>query len=162
MYRLFILTLVILTLPLKIASAETKIEIYGNTGNNEVSVNSNTSSSYKSSNNTDSSTHIKINSNGEVKEYNGRDGSVHIQSSDGKTSVSVNNNAPTNSPKASSGVNAKTNIIINSNTKDSTPSSTPEATVAGVFKDSKIEVNMDSGFWDRLMQRINAIFERMF
>lgn len=129
-----------------------------------VNVNSNTSSNQTSTNRIDNNTHIRINTNGEVKEYNGSDGNVEIKSSDGKTSVSVKNNeGGSKSTTSTSDVNSKTNIVVNSNTKEASPSSspTPEATVAGVFRDD-VQVNMNSGFWERLTRRINAIFESIF
>lgn len=130
-----------------------------------VNVNSNTSSNQTSTNRLDNNTHIRININGEVKEYTGSDGNIDIKSGDGKTSVSVKNNeAGSKSTTYTSDINNKTNIVVNSNTKETSPSAShaPEATVAGIFKDNQIEMNMDLGFWERLTRRINAIFESIF
>lgn len=125
-----------------------------------VNVNSNTSTNQTSTNKIENNTHIRINSNGEVKEYNGSDGNIEVKSGDGKTSVSVKNgDSGINNTTSSAKVNAKTNIFVDSNTKAASPSSSvmPEATVAGVFKN-----NMNLGFWENLRRRLSAIFQGIF
>lgn len=147
--------LLMLLLSPKIAFAEVKVEISNNTGgsNNNVRVNS--------SNNVQSQTNIKINNNGEVKEYHGSDEKVEMKTSDGKSSVTVNTTgASNNSTNSSTSVNSKTNITVNSKTDDSSvsASSSPEATVAGVVKESK-EIKEESNFWNYLRKELESLFK---
>src|SRR5690606_13071194 len=81
------------------AASDIKVNITDNLegSTNKVQIKSNTGNiKQSSSNNYSNTTSIKINQNGEVKEYNGSDGNINIQSSDGKTSVSVQNNSAEN------------------------------------------------------------------
>lgn len=130
----------------------------------KVNVNTNTSINQSSTNTSDNNTHIRINSNGEVKEYNGSNDNVEIKSGDGKTTVSVKNIDGSNKSAASSDVNNNTNIFVNSNTKEGSPSSSPtsEATVAGIFIENEGKSQLNTGFWEQLIKKINAIFESIF
>lgn len=155
-----ILLFTLLILP-KNALAEVKVEISNNLdgSNNNVHVNSDTSSNNHYSGDVQSQTTIKINNNGEVKEYKGNGENVELKSSDGKSSVSVNTNGATNNPVQSSAkVNSKTNITVNSNTSDASPSSTPEATVAGVTTQNTDENEDKPGLLEFIKRQFKELF----
>lgn len=167
---LLLLLLFLIASPVSAAS-DVRVNISDNLegSTNKVQIDSNTGGvKQSSSNNYSNSTSIKINQNGEVKEYNGSDGNINIQSSDGKTSVSVKNNSVENENTSSdTNIKTKTNITVNANTNNSpTPSASAsesaEATVAGIFNDNTFKTKVNSGFWENLIRRINAIFDSIF
>ncbi len=146
------------------ALAKVEVNISNNLdgSNNSVKVNSKASTNYQSSNSgTSGTTHITIDNNGEKKEYHGSGGNVKIKSSDGKSTVSVSNNSVTTDTNITSNttVNSKTNITVNSNTSDSSPSAKPEATVAGIFKDSSQDLETKSGLWAFIKREISELFK---
>lgn len=164
MQAVIILFLTLLVLP-TVAFADVKVEISNNLegSDNNVKVNSNTSSNNGSSGSMDNQTSIRINNNGEVKEYKGNGSNVELKSSDGKSSVSVNTNgAGNNTTQSNAKINNKTNITVNSSTSDSeaSPSSSPEATVAGVM----IENTDEDKVVDRpgLLEYIKRQFKQLF
>lgn len=130
----------------------------------KVNVDSDYSSNQSSSKTFKNETDIRLESNGEVKEYHGSDGDVHIESSDGKSSVTVNNNGATNNPSPStSSVTSKTNITVHSNTLDSSPSPSaspsPEATVAGVMTENEPEE--EKGLWEYVKKQIAELLQAL-
>lgn len=102
-----LLLLTLLILP-KSVSASVDVQIYGNENGSDsnVTVKSNTSGSTQNSNNSSNTTDIRIETNGEIKEYHGTgDQNIKVESGNGSNSVSVNNKAtsnPSSSPIASS------------------------------------------------------------
>lgn len=156
LYSLFML----LFLPSS-AFAKVEVNISNNLdgSSNSVKINSNTGgNSYKSTSNGDNQTNIVIENNGETKEYHGNgEGNIELKSSDGKSSVTVNNNGATNKPSQStnSTINTTTNIKVNSNTGNASPSNSPEATVAGVFIENTGE---KTGFWEYVKKEIAELF----
>lgn len=142
--------LLLLLLPTS-ALAQVKVEILNNLegSNNSVKVNSGS---------VNNQTDIRINNNGEVKEYHGEGGNIELKSSDGKSSVSVNTTgAANNSQKSTSNVTSKTNITVNSNTSDASASSTPEATVAGIFNDNSENQNEKSGLLEYIKKQFQEL-----
>lgn len=97
--KLFIISIltstVLLTLPkLTQAANEIKIDISNNGegSNNSVSVNSSSSFSSSSQSSSNTQTDIRIESNGEVKEYHSnKPENIDIQSTDGKSKVTITN-----------------------------------------------------------------------
>lgn len=154
------LIFMLLVLP---SSALAKVEVNilnnGEGSTNSVKVNSNTSSNQNSSNTFDNETRIKINSNGEEKEYYGSDGVINMQSSDGKTTVNVNNNSVNKSPfpSSSSKSTIKTNITVNSSTSDSSSSAAPSPAVAGVFRDNLEK--KPAGFWEYFKSQLTQLLK---
>lgn len=153
----------LLLLPTTALANSVNISVTGNEdgSSNSVKYNSNTSTNYQSSGTSKNETHIKINDNGEVKEYHGSGEDVHLQSSSGKTTVKVDNNSVTNnpSPASSSKVTSKTNITVNSTTAQSpSPSAGTEASVAGVFKDDSGKSSQNAGLWEIFKKKIESFF----
>lgn len=138
------------------ASVTVDISNNGEGSSNDVSVKSDTASSRETSNNIDNTTDIKINNNGRVKEYHGKDGNIELTSDDGKSSVSVKNNSVfKNSGSSSSSVRTTTNITVNSDS-DSSSSAKTEASVAGIFKDNSIQEK--AGLWEFLKKELTLFF----
>jgi len=78
--------------------AETNVNVSGNGegSHTSVSVTNNVNSTSNSTTTSNSKTHVRIETNGEVKEYNSENGgSVHIESDDGTAKVNINNNGST-------------------------------------------------------------------
>lgn len=153
LYLFFILLL----LPQSIFAAVT-VDISNNDegSRNDVSVKSDTTSNRETSNSIDNTTDIIIKSNGQVKEYHGKDGNIELKSDDGKSSVSVkNNSASKNSVSSSSSVTTTTNITVNSDT-DSSSSAKTEASVAGIFKDNSNQEK--AGLWEFLKRELKLFF----
>lgn len=91
----FILLPVLVIFP-QIAFADIDVQISGNGpgSKSEVSIESNVKSSTTNSQNSTGKVDIRIETNGEVKEYHGEGNtSIHIESSSGNNSVSIINNA---------------------------------------------------------------------
>lgn len=112
-------------------------------GKSSVYVESNVESYSSNQTNSKTKTDIKIESNGEVKEYHSEDdGNVTLESSDGNSKVKINNQTGSqtkNSQSSSSSV--KTNINVNTN--DSTNSSDAKETVKEKIKEiQKIKFNL--------------------
>lgn len=153
LYILFIL----LFLPSS-ASAKVNVEVSNNLDGSSNNVNINSDTSGTSYNTVNNQTNIRINNNGEIKEYHGNGGNIDIRSDDGKSSVSVNTTGATNnSNNTNASVTSKTNVMINSNTVDSSPSAESinlEATVAGIS--SKAEFK-EEGIWEFIKEEIKKI-----
>lgn len=92
----------------KVALANVSVEVSSNNAgsSSNVSINNNVVSNSNSQTTSKTKTDIRIESNGELKEYHSEDGgSVSIESSDGKAKVNVNsqtNSQNTNSQSSSS------------------------------------------------------------
>lgn len=105
----FLLLFLLLILPNTI-NAKVNVQISGNGegASSNVQISSSTSTSNESSNDSSNSTDIRIETNGEVKEYHGTgDQNIVLQSENGKNTVSVTVNsssAPSSLPGASSPV----------------------------------------------------------
>ncbi len=97
----YIVTLLITSLAIiglkQVAHAENSVNVTNNTStgsNTHIVVNSNVNSSTTNTSTVNSNTKVHIETNGEVKDFNtSGDESVDWQSSDGKSSVKINNNA---------------------------------------------------------------------
>lgn len=131
------LTILLLILP-RSASASVNVQVSGNGdgSNSTVSVESNTSSP-TSKNTYNNSTDIRIETNGEVKEYHGTgDQNITVQSGNGGNSVSVNTKGssnPSSSPSASSSAQP-------SPTSSASPTSTAESKVQTLMEMIKKEI----------------------
>lgn len=166
MPKLILYTLFMLLFLPSAALAKVEVNISNNLegSNNSVKINSDTGgNSYKSTNSTNNETNIIIESNGEKKEYHGSGtGNIELKSSDGKNSVTVNNNGVSNKPNQTlnSTVNTTTNIQVNSNADASSPSpsGSPEATVAGVFTDNSDKEDEKMGLWEYVKKELEELF----
>ncbi len=151
MPKVLILVIFLLLVTPVNAATEVRVNISGNLdgSTNKVQINSNTETVQQSPNNNyNNSTSVRIEQNGQVKEYNGSDGNVNIRSSDGKSSVSVSNDFVEDTNQTS-----YTNTPFASESGD--------ATAAGIFKESEIDGQDSTGFWENLLKRLNAIFEKI-
>ncbi len=154
---IFTLLLLILVLP-KQTFAEIKVDISNNMegSSNNVTVNSSNGSNKQNSNSGNTQTNIRINNNGEIKEYKGNDGKVEIKSEDGKSSVSVNTTGVSNnSTQTQSNVSTKTNVVVNSDTnEEASPSSSP--TLSSPLPEAE---SIKPGLLEFIKREIKQIFE---
>lgn len=156
MPMLFTLLFLILVLP-KQVYAEIKVDISNNMddSSNNVTINSDNGSNNKNSNSGSNQTNIRINNNGEIKEYKGNDDKVEIRSEDGKSSVSVNTTGVSNnSTRTESNVSTKTNVVVNSDTNEASPSSSP--TISSPLPKAE---SVKPGLLEFIKREIKQIFE---
>ncbi len=149
---LLFLGLLFLAMP-QITNAAVSVNISNSEGTNKVSIDSDSSTSVRQSGSTTIKTDVVINQNGEKTEYhttNGED--VNYKSSDGKTSVNINNNA-SGSPKSSSTPKPST-----SPPPDATQSANPSPDVLGVKQDIE-DIKQEN---KNLMDWIKEFFENIF
>jgi len=130
---LFPFFILLLLIP-QIAQANVNVNISDNKegSKSNVSVNSNTSGSSSNTNNSGSNTtNIRIETNGEVKEYYGTgDEAINIQSSNGNNSVTVNPGNPSAKPSQNSNTSINTNITTNVTSGNSNASPSAEINVS--------------------------------
>lgn len=115
---------------------------------NKIDISSNSENSEQTSNSYEGSTSIRINQNGEVKEYKGSGSNVDLKTSDGKSSVSIHNNqegSPRNWPSASVAA-----------------TESAEASIAGITKEFEVAAENHLNFWENLTERISVFFKKYF
>lgn len=95
MGRVLAIVVLLLLVSPRLVLASVNVDISGNAegSKSKVIVESNVKSSTTTSQNSTNRTDIRIETNGEVKEYHGSGESVHIESGDGNNSVSVRNDS---------------------------------------------------------------------
>ena len=148
----FILLTLFTLLGVRLAHAETTVDVKSNT---------NSSSSNNSS--VKSKTDIKITTNGETKEFHS-DGTSDIDytSEDGKTRVSVKNNSTSTGPTEK--VNDKKPAGTTQSPSQSTPTPTAESTEEESSEDIEVTDNrpFPSSVVERIKSVLNGIASKMF
>jgi hypothetical protein len=142
-YFVTILVTLLATIGLKqVAHAENSVNISNNTNtgsNTHIVVNSNVNSSTTNTSTINSNTKVHIETNGEVKDFNtSGDESVDWQSTDGKSSVKINNNAKVTSKptedKPSATPTQSTASAQQQETEHKKPSTTHSFSLSDFFK----------------------------
>lgn len=146
----YVLLTLLMLFVARTAQASTNIEISGNSegSTSNVSVSSNTSSSNNSSNTSESKTDIRVETNGEVKEYHGTgNNNVTVESSNGQNKVTVTNQANISnhspSPSPSPSHTASTSA---------SPSASPN--IESLFKDDS-----EWNFFEYMKQKFAELFK---
>lgn len=113
MGRVLGIVVLLLLISPKSSFASITVDVLGNGegSKSKVTVESNVKSSTTTNQNFKSTTDIRIETNGEVKEYHGNDESIHIESGDGNNSVSIKNDVPDKDSSASADMDKEFNLL---------------------------------------------------
>lgn len=132
------------------AATDIKVSISENIegSSNRIEIDSNSENSKQASDSYEGSTSVKINQNGEVKEYKGSGSNVDLKTSDGKSSVSIRNNQG-DSPQDGASPSA-------------VATESAEASIAGIIKESEPAAELNISFWENLTERISIFFKKYF
>lgn len=145
-------TLILLLASTTPSFASTSVKIEGNEGNAsaKVSIQNNFNSTGTSTNTVDTHTKVRIETNGEVKEYESTDGKdVTIESSDGSSKVNITNKSNTTPPPSTLGAQEKNN--------DATRQATQNAE-----KKTQSLKEKQKDFFEKLEELIRNFFANLF
>lgn len=134
-------------------SVDVTISGNGESSSSRVSIKNNVSNSTKGEDSSDSSVDIRIETDGEVKEFHGKGNQdIKLESGNGKNSVSIFNNSSGSQTSSSNSFSSNTSVSTKVNKEESSSSPTPNSSKSTQKKEE------DNSLFDFIKREIELIF----